>query len=162
METSDDEMAPIEPIKNTSDEVELSNILVVDENDDFSEIPKQVVKFSEYLDADVADFQFVNQFIKHLPYFNKIKENAFNELELIRTNLAKSILLNEIRPGLVHWTNRLQTFINEYGLFFSKSDHLRFIKIYLEIIATPEIDLVVIDLCFSILVELLKYSFIIH
>lgn len=162
METSDAEMAPIEPIKTTSDEVDLSNILVDDENDDFSEIPKQVVKFSEYLDADVADFQFVNQFIKHLPYFNKIKENAFNELELIRTNLAKSILLNEIRPGLVHWTNRLQTFINEYGLFFSKSDHLRFIKIYLEIIATPEIDLVVIDLCFSILVELLKYSFIIR
>lgn len=118
--------------------------------------PKQIIKFSEYTDADIIDFQYVNQFIKHLPYFNKIKANAFNELELIKTNLAKSVLLNEIRPGLVHWTNRLQTFINEYGLFFPKSDHLRFVNIYLEIIATPDIDLVVIDLCFSILVELLK------
>lgn len=118
--------------------------------------PKQVIKFSEYIDADIVDFQYVNQFIKHLPYFNKIKANAFDELELIKTNLAKSVLLNEIRPGLVHWTNRLQTFINEYGLFFPKSDHLRFVQIYLEIIATPDIDLVVIDLCFSILVELLK------
>lgn len=125
-------------------------------NNNNSSGPKPIIKFSEYTDADIVDFQFVNQFIKHLPYFNKIKANAFNELELIKTNLAKSVLLNEIRPGLVHWTNRLQTFINEYGLFFSKSDHLRFVRIYLEIIATPDIDLVVVDLCFSILVELLK------
>lgn len=117
---------------------------------------QQVIKFSEYLDEDIADFQYVNQFIKHLPYFNKIKANAFSEIELIKTNLAKSLLLNEIRPGLAHWTNRLQTYINEYGLFFTKSDHIRFVKIYLEIISTPDIDLVVVDLCFSILVELLK------
>lgn len=119
-------------------------------------IKKTVIKYSDYADSDLEDFQYVNHFLKHLPYFDKIKVNAFNEFEQIKSNLAKSIILNEIRPGLVHWTNRLQTFINEYGLFFTKKDHIKLIKIYLEIIYTPDVDLVIVDLCFSILVELLK------
>lgn len=118
--------------------------------------PNHVIKYNQYIDVDLSDFQNVNQFIKHLPYFDKLKQNAFDEYDLIKTNLSKSLLLNEIRPGLVHWTNRLQTYINEYGLFFTKHDHLRFIQIYLEIIHTNDVDLVIVDLCFSILIELLK------
>jgi proteasome activator subunit 4 len=117
---------------------------------------KAYSKFNESIDSDIMEYQNVNQFIKHLPYFDKIKANAQSEFERIRLNLSKTIALNEIRPGLVHWTNRLQTYINEYGLFFSKEDHLKLIKIYLEIIATRNIDLTIVDLCFSILIELLK------
>ena len=91
-----------------------------------------------------------------MPYFNRVKENAFNEFEEIKENLAKSIAFNELRPGFTHWTNRLQTFINEYGLFFEKSDHLKLIDLYLNVIFTESIDLVIVDLCFSILIELLK------
>ncbi|CAF1055101.1 unnamed protein product [Brachionus calyciflorus] len=123
---------------------------------DFENLDRSVIKYSEYADCDIEDFQNVNQFIKHLPFFDKIKKNAFYEFEQIKTNLAKSIILNEIRPGLVHWTNRLQTFINEFGLFFNKNDHLKLIEIYLQIISCPDIDLVIVDMCLSILVELLK------
>lgn len=101
-------------------------------------------------------FQNVNRYIKHLPYFEKIVQNGYEEFEEIKFNLTKAIAFNELRPGLCHWSNRLQTFINEYGLFFDKSDHIKLIKIYLNIIATPDIDLIIVDLCFSILVELLK------
>jgi hypothetical protein len=113
--------------------------------------------FNELFSADSSvEYQNVNQFLKQLPYFDKIKSNALNEFERIRLNLSKTIVLNELRPGLVHWTNRLQTYINEYGLFFKKEDHIQLIKIYLEIIATKNIDLTIVDLCFSILIELLK------
>ena len=100
--------------------------------------------------------QNVNPFIRHLPHFNTIKDNAFTEFEDIKQNLVRSIAFNELRPGLTHWTNRLQTYINEYGLFFDKADHLKLIEIYLNIIFTENIDLVIVDLCFSILIELLK------
>lgn len=111
---------------------------------------------SQLVASGLEQYQNVNQFIRHLPHFEMIRENAHAEFELIKANLAKSIALNELRPGLVHWTNRLQTFINEYGLFFNKTDHIKLIKIYLSVIATPQIDLTIVDLCFSILIELLK------
>jgi proteasome activator subunit 4 len=117
---------------------------------------KTFIKFNEHTDSDIIEYQNVNQFLKHLPHFDKIKANALSEFERIRLNLSKTIALNEIRPGLVHWTNRLQTYVNEYGLFFSKEDHVKLIKIYLEIIFTRNIDLTIVDLCFSILIELLK------
>lgn len=123
---------------------------------EFENLDRPVIKYSEYADSDIQDFQYVNSFIKHLPYFDKIKQNAFYEFDQIKNNLAKSIILNELRPGLVHWTSRLQTFINEFGLFFTKNDHLKLIEIYLEVISTPDIDLVIVDMSFSILVELLK------
>ena len=106
--------------------------------------------------ATKKKIQNMNLFIKHLPYFNKVKANAFIEFEEIKENLAKSIAFNELRPGFTHWTNRLQTFINEYGLFFDKSDHLKLINLFLNVIFNDGIDLVIVDLCFSILIELLK------
>ena len=120
------------------------------------ETPQHAAKYNPSVDTDISGFQNVNQFLKHLPYFEKIKANTFAEFDRIRVNLAKALVLNEIRPGVVHWTNRLQTFINEYGLFFTKENHLQMIKIFLEIIFTENIDLAIVDLCFSVLVELLK------
>ena len=104
----------------------------------------------------MESFQAQNQYIKHLPYVEKVKQSALNDFEEIKRNVAKSILLNEIRPGLAYWTNRLQSFINEYGLCFDKEDHLRLIHIYLQIIFTDDVDLVLVDLCFGVLTELLK------
>ncbi len=125
-------------------------------NDRMISISTPCTKYNFYTDSDLNDFQNVNQFVKHLPYFDKIKINALEELNLIKQNLAKTIVLNELRPGLVHWTTRLQAYINEYGLCFTKQDHLNLIKIYIELISTENIDLTIVDLCFSTLVELLK------
>lgn len=100
--------------------------------------------------------QRINQFVKHLPNLDKIKENAQSELNQIKLNLAKSIVLNELRPGLMHWSNRLQTYVNEYGLYFSKKEHLEFIEIYLNLTLTPNIDLVMVNLFLSTLIELIK------
>lgn len=124
---------------------------------DFENLDRPVVKYNESIDLDLKNFQYVNQFIKHLPYFDKTKKNALQEFAEIKSNLAKALILNELRPGLVHWTSRLQTYINEFGLFFTKDDHIKLIKIYLQVIVTPQIDLVLVEMSFSLLTELLKY-----
>ena len=87
---------------------------------------------------------------------DKIKLNAVSELNQIKYNLAKSILINELRPGIMHWTNRLQTYINEFGLYFTKKEHVEFIQIYLQLTFTNHVDLVMVNLFLSTLIELIK------
>jgi len=108
------------------------------------------------LDSDLANLQKVDVFTYQLPYFTKIKVNAFQTFNDIKYNLSRVILLNEIRPGFFHWTNRLIIFIHEYGLFFTKEDHIRLIKLYIQVMLTPDIDLAVVDLSFQVLTDLLK------
>lgn len=108
-------------------------------------------------DPDLEHLQKVDLFLQQLPYFDKIKLNAFQSFDEIKSKLSECLSLNELRPGFVHWTNRLIIFIHEYGLFFTKEDHLKLINVYLELMLTPNIDLPTVDLCFQILTDLLKY-----
>lgn len=110
----------------------------------------------EESDPDLVNLQKVDVFVKQLPFFDKIKANGFRAFEDLKRNLTKALVLNEMRPGFVHWTNRLIIFIHEYGLFFTKEDHIKLIKMYIEVMLTPNIDLPVVDLCFQVLADLLK------
>ena len=108
------------------------------------------------IDPDLVDLQKVDVFLQQLPYFERIKANAFESFEEIKKNLCESLVLNEIRPGFLHWTNRLIVFIQEFGLFFTKADHIKLIKIYLRVVQTLDLDLSAVDFCFNALTELLK------
>lgn len=100
--------------------------------------------------------QKVNSFIQHLPNYERVKLNASQAFEEIKQNLTKSVLYNELRPGLMHWTKRLLSFWEDYGLFFSKSEHIYLIKLYLKIIQTPHVDLLVVDTSLLVLSVLLR------
>ncbi len=100
--------------------------------------------------------QKFNAYARLLPNQQELRTYAYSEFKEIKNNLAKSVVLNELRPGLMHWTTRLQTFINEYGICFKKTDHISLIQFYLEVIHSPNIDFGIINICLSILVELLK------
>lgn len=107
-------------------------------------------------DPDLVDMQKVDVFLQQLPYFDQIKLNAVHSFAEIKKNLTEAIVLNEIRPGFVHWTNRLIVYVHEFGLFFSKQDHVKLIKLYLSVVLTPNIDLSAVDFCLNALIELLK------
>ena len=107
-------------------------------------------------DLDLANLQQVNETIKHLPNFDKIKENAFQHFDEIKRNLLESLAINEYRPGFAHWTNALNIFIWEYGLFFTKENHIELIKLYIEVMITPNIDFPLVVVCLEILEKLLK------
>lgn len=111
-------------------------------------------------DPDLADLQRVDSFLQQLPYFEQTKRYAFRSFDELKRNLAEAVLRNEIRPGFTHWTNQLIVFVHEYGLFFTKADHLQLIKLFLGVAQTPDIDLPTIDFCFAALYELLKYFFV--
>jgi proteasome activator subunit 4 len=104
----------------------------------------------------MSEFQKMNQYIQHLPNNDTVILNANNEFLTIKENICKSILLNELRPGLVHWTSRLLSYLNEYGFYFNKSDHLNLIQIYTNLITTPKIDLLIVEQCLKMLTQLLK------
>ncbi len=108
------------------------------------------------IDPDLYNLQKVDIFLQQLPNFDKIKANAFQAFEEINLNLSQCLIMNEIRPGFVHWTNRLIIYIHEYGLFFTKQQHLKLINLYIQMMLTPDIDLPIVDLCFQILTDLLK------
>lgn len=128
-----------------------------DSSVDPMEVDSITPKIKHKLDPDLANLQKVDIFIQQLPYFGQIKSTAFKTFENIKQNLAESIALNELRPGFSHWTNQLIIFIHEYGLFFTKEDHLKLIKLYIDVMLTPNIDLPTVDYCFGALTELLKY-----
>jgi hypothetical protein len=109
-------------------------------------------------DPELADLQKVDAFLQQLPFFEQIKANGFDSFTEIVRNLTESLVLNEIRPGFLHWTNRLIVFMHEFGLFFNKQDHLKLIKLYLSVVETPDIDLSTVDFCLNALIELLKYK----
>ena len=101
-------------------------------------------------DPDLADIQKVDVFARQLPNFSKVKVNAFQSFNELKHNLSRVILLNEIRPGFFDKSP------DEYDLFFTKEDHIRLVKLYIQVILTPDIDLPVVDLCFQVLTDLLK------
>lgn len=100
--------------------------------------------------------QKFNEYTAKLPNLELIKANAFQEFKEIRQNLSKAIIINELRPGFMHWSTRLQTFINEYGICFKKVDHVMLVELYLEVIFTPDVDLGIVGIGLAVLVELLK------
>lgn len=114
--------------------------------------------FTETLieDPDLKHLQKVNTFTKQLPNFERIKQTAFQSFEDIKQNLTKCIIYNELRPGLVYWTRSLLGFIEDHGLFFTKSDHIQLVKFYIELIKIPDIDLLIADVSLLTLSVLLR------
>ncbi len=59
------------------------------------------------------------------------------------------------------WTGRLIRYINLYGLKFSKEDHIKFIKLYYDLIIMPGLEASMISLFASTLSSLLKKQYLI-
>lgn len=94
--------------------------------------------------------------MKFYPNYPIVKEEAKLKFQLITENLIKSIFHNELRPGLIHWSQQLESYISEFGLYFTKDEHLNLIHLYLELLYTPDLDLSIIDYICNILNKLLQ------
>ena len=117
---------------------------------------EEIKQMKKNMDADLADLQKCDVFVQQLPYFDKIKASGRLAFAEIKQNILTCLYLNEIRPGLIHWSNRLIVFIHEYGLFFTKKDHVDLVELYVEIALTANIDLPTVEFCLNVLIELLK------
>ncbi|XP_057375631.1 proteasome activator complex subunit 4-like [Daphnia carinata] len=100
-------------------------------------------------------------FNKFLPYAEGIDEESESFLSEIKWNLSRAVLFRELRPGVVTWTGRLIRYINLYGLKFSKEDHVKFVKLYYDLIVIPGLEASMISLFASTLSGLLKKQYLI-
>ncbi|XP_071961962.1 proteasome activator complex subunit 4-like [Antedon mediterranea] len=93
---------------------------------------------------------------KVLPYSESVDEESNSQIADIKANLARSVQLKELRPGVAYWTARLHTYINLYGRKFSKADHLAFIQLYHELITIPDLEFKLVESFSKTLNVLLK------
>ncbi|XP_050354061.1 proteasome activator complex subunit 4-like isoform X2 [Nymphalis io] len=75
-----------------------------------------------------------------LPYADKIDEESTTFLEQVKINLAKAIMLREMKPACGVWSSRLMKYIRIYGLKFGKEDHIAFIKLAYELVLIPDLE----------------------
>lgn len=94
-----------------------------------------------------------NKYNRLLPYSDKLDQEAVNYLKEIKTNLGRGVLLFEHRN---HWIYEIKNYINLYGCFFSKEDHILFIQIVFESIQTPELEVSTLSAQISVLLALMR------
>ncbi|CAH2094496.1 unnamed protein product [Euphydryas editha] len=75
-----------------------------------------------------------------LPYADKLDEESKLFLEQVKTNLAKAVMLREMKPACGVWSSRLMKYIRIYGLKFGKEDHISLIKLAYELILIPDLE----------------------
>ncbi|XP_028036645.1 proteasome activator complex subunit 4-like isoform X2 [Bombyx mandarina] len=75
-----------------------------------------------------------------LPYASELDEESTRFLGQVKINLAKSVMLREMKPACGVWLSRLMKYIRIYGLKFSKADHIDLIKLAYELIIIPDLE----------------------
>lgn len=77
---------------------------------------------------------------KFLPYADRLDDESQAMLENIKNNLGKAAAMREITPGVSIYVARLMKYIKLYGMKFSKEDHIKFVKLLLELISIPNLE----------------------
>ncbi|XP_076268331.1 proteasome activator complex subunit 4-like isoform X1 [Rhynchophorus ferrugineus] len=95
-----------------------------------------------------------------LPYAQLLDDESKNLFTAIKTNLVKSVLAREMRPGCALWTSRLNKYIKIYGLNFSKEDHIALIKLFYELVTIPDLEPTRVNKCAFTLTQLLKKKYL--
>jgi hypothetical protein len=107
------------------------------------------------------NLQKPNIFNKYLPFYDAIKRQGYDLFEEIRENLSRIIQLRELRPGFSHWSSKLQRFISLYGLYFTKTDHIKLIHLYVSVLSINELDFSHAKTCFDMIYDLMRFVFLI-
>ncbi|XP_014668208.1 PREDICTED: proteasome activator complex subunit 4-like [Priapulus caudatus] len=91
-----------------------------------------------------------------LPYAEDIKEEAEIHLSLIKENIGRSVLMKELRPGVLFWTAKLNKYITLYGFKFSKEDHLAFINLFFNLVTAEDMEMALVAKFSLMLTTLVK------
>ncbi|XP_065838430.1 proteasome activator complex subunit 4-like [Oscarella lobularis] len=89
-----------------------------------------------------------------LPY--SINAEADEHLKKIKANLSRAVLLRELRPGALFWSNELIQYMRLYGRRFSKSDHVFLIKLFYELFTIPDLEPFLLERWATVLIALLR------
>ncbi|XP_056636067.1 proteasome activator complex subunit 4-like [Diorhabda sublineata] len=107
-----------------------------------------------------SKYQKENVYNKLLPYAEELEGESAKLFEDIKSNLVKSLLAREMRPGCALWTSRLMKYIKIYGLKFSKENHITLIKLFYELVIIPDLEPTRINKWANTLIQLLKKKYL--
>ena len=94
--------------EGVADEKDSIEVLEQDEESHLSD-DNDSASSANVIDNDIANLQKINPYIRLFPNFQTvIKKEAWDLFNEIKENLVKSVYFNEVRPGLLHWTNRFE------------------------------------------------------
>ncbi|CAK1553892.1 unnamed protein product [Leptosia nina] len=96
-----------------------------------------------------------------LPYAKDLDEESNRFLAQIKTNLAKAVMLREMKPACGMWSARLMRYIKIYGLKFGKEDHISFIKLVYELVLIPDLEPCKVQKFATLFIMLTKDSYLI-
>lgn len=111
-------------------------------------------------DSNSTQYEIV--YNKLLPFATEINQDSEILLQEIKINLQKSVMLRELRPGCLVWSEKLLKFISLYGLKFSKEDHIEYVNLFYQLVLIPDLDASRITLFTNILNTLLRKKHLLH
>ncbi|KAK3731823.1 hypothetical protein QZH41_020179, partial [Actinostola sp. cb2023] len=91
-----------------------------------------------------------------LPYTDQLDQESNRFIAEIKYNLSRAVVFKESNPGILYWSNQLSSYMKCYGRKFSKEDHINFIKLFYELITTPQLDPQYVNGYGHVLIRLLK------
>jgi hypothetical protein len=83
------------------------------------------------------NLQKPNIFNKYLPFNDSITRQGYELFEEIRENLSR--------------------FMSLYGLYFTKTDHIKLIHLYLSVLSINDLDFSHVKTCFDMLYDLMRF-----
>ncbi|CAH0594191.1 unnamed protein product [Chrysodeixis includens] len=75
-----------------------------------------------------------------LPYAAELDGESTRFLEQVKLNLARAVMLREMKPACGVWSSRLMKYIRIYGLKFGKEDHITLVKLAYELVLIPDLE----------------------
>uniref|UniRef100_A0A2M4A6A0 Putative proteasome activator complex subunit 4b n=1 Tax=Anopheles triannulatus TaxID=58253 RepID=A0A2M4A6A0_9DIPT len=122
----------------TMDVVSSASTTMDDESSDSGEQnrPKRNER-SEKLGFKPQKELFCNKF---LPYADHLDDESQAMLVTVKNNLGKAVAMRDIGLGAAKAVRQLITYLRLYGMKFSKEDHIKFVKLLLEMLIIPKLD----------------------
>ncbi|GMT08718.1 hypothetical protein PFISCL1PPCAC_15 [Pristionchus fissidentatus] len=93
----------------------------------------------EDADPNRLIFQKTVWTLQKLPYSAEIEEQADEHFRVIKTGFAHSVLLKDIRRGMLHYCTELDRYISLHSYRFTKEDHIALLRLLAPFIKKGEI-----------------------
>ncbi|CAG7729357.1 unnamed protein product [Allacma fusca] len=103
-----------------------------------------------------SKYQKQNVFIHLLPYASELEKETEDLLDKTLLNLSKAVLARDLLSGFSLYTKSLGSYIDMYGRKFSKEQHVKLIKLMLEVLTLETLPLAIVTDVTELLQTLLK------
>lgn len=142
MAANEDDISTEEELYSSDDESEASEEESEDEQmgsdaDDLN--GSDVENDDEMMEEGDLVFQKTIWTLQKLPYAAEIETQADEHFRVIKAGFAHSVLLKDIRRGMLHYCTELEKYISLHSYRFTKEDHIALLRLLMPFVKKGEI-----------------------